>query len=121
VTPPIVIADDSATMLRLIRRALEEDGYEIVTAADGEEALERVREHAPRLLILDAEMPKRDGYDVARTLRDDVVRPYVLMLTAGGRESDRLQAQESGVDEFMTKPFSPSGLRARVRDVLAGS
>lgn len=118
-TPPIVIADDSRTMLRLLERALGEDGHEIVTAEDGDAALERVREHGPRLLIVDAEMPKLDGYAVADALREETNRPYVLMLTAGGRESDRVQARESGVDEFMTKPFSPSGLRARVREILA--
>jgi DNA-binding response OmpR family regulator len=119
VTAPIVIADDSRTMLRLLERALAEDGHEIVTAADGDEALDQVREHAPRLLIVDAEMPKRDGYAVAHALREECGRPYVLMLTAGGRESDRLQAEESGVDEFMTKPFSPSRLRARIREILS--
>jgi DNA-binding response OmpR family regulator len=121
VTAPIVIADDSPTILTLLVIALGRDGFETVTAGDGAEALERIREHRPRLVILDATMPKNDGFEVSRTLRDDpeIEKPYVIMLTAAGRASDRDRAEEAGVDEFMTKPFSPSQLRARVREILA--
>jgi DNA-binding response OmpR family regulator len=116
----LVIADDSSTILAMVVLAVRRDGYEPATANDGTEALEAVREHKPELLIIDAMMPGLSGYEVCKTLRDDAgaPKPYVIMLTAGGRDSDRLHAEEAGVDEFITKPFSPSMLRSRVKDVL---
>jgi CheY-like chemotaxis protein len=117
----ILVADDSDTILSLVVLSLQREGFEPATATNGAEALERIRELRPRLVILDALMPKGDGYEVCRTLRDDpdIEKPYVIMLTAGGRETDREQAEAAGVDEFMTKPFSPSQLRRRVRELLA--
>jgi DNA-binding response OmpR family regulator len=119
--PQIVVADDSDTILSLIVCALERDGFEPATATNGADALARVRELSPRLVILDALMPKGDGYDVCRAIRDDpdLGKPYVIMLTASARESDRKLADDAGVDEFITKPFSPSLLRERVREILA--
>lgn len=116
----IVIADDSATILALVTLAVKKDGYEPATATNGTEALAIIREHRPELVILDALMPGMTGYDVCRALRadGDVPRPHVMMLTAGGRESDKALAEEVGIDEFVTKPFSPSALRARVREIL---
>ena len=116
----LVIADDSSTILAMVELAVRRDGYEPATAVDGIQALEVIREHRPELVIIDAMMPGASGYEVCKSLRDDPdgPRPYVIMLTAGGRDSDREQAEESGVDEFMTKPFSPSGLRARVKEIL---
>jgi DNA-binding response OmpR family regulator len=116
----LVIADDSATILALVTLAVKKDGYEPATATNGTEALEVIRQHRPELVILDATMPGMSGYEVCRALRVDVVapRPQVMMLTAGGRESDKALAAEVGVDEFVTKPFSPSALRARVREIL---
>lgn len=116
----LVVADDSATILALVVLALRKEGYEPATATNGTEALEAIREHRPALVILDAQMPGMTGYDVCRALREDggEPRPHVMMLTAGGRESDKALAAEVGVDEFVTKPFSPSALRARVREIL---
>ena len=116
----LVIADDSSTILAMVELAVRRDGYEPVTAVDGIQALEVIREHRPELVIIDAMMPGASGYEVCKALRDDPdgPRPYVIMLTAGGRDSDREKAEESGVDEFMTKPFSPSALRERVKDIL---
>jgi DNA-binding response OmpR family regulator len=116
----IVIADDSETILALVTLAVKKDGYEPAAAANGEEALQLVREHRPELVILDALMPGLSGYDVCRALREDVEapRPYVIILTAASLEADRTLAAEVGVDEFITKPFSPSALRARVREIL---
>ncbi len=115
-----MVADDSATILALVALALKKAGHEPVTATNGEEALLLVREHRPELVILDALMPGLSGYDVCRALRADVEapRPYVIILTAGNLEADRALAAEVGVDEFITKPFSPSALRARVREIL---
>ena len=116
----IVVADDSRTILALVTLALQRAGFEAVTAADGEQALAAVREHRPELLIVDAVMPGLDGYEVCRALQDDpdLQKPHVIMLTAGGQEADRLRAEEVGVDEFVTKPFSPSDLQERVRRLL---
>jgi DNA-binding response OmpR family regulator len=119
----IVVADDSEMILSLVVLALQREGYDPATATNGAEALARIRELQPQLVILDALMPKGDGYEVCRQLRDDpeIENPYVIMLTAGGRETDRERAEAAGVDEFITKPFSPSQLRARVREILTSS
>ena len=116
----IVVADDSDMILSLVVLALQREGYEPATATNGADALARIREVRPQLVILDALMPNGDGYDVCRAVRDDpdLERPYVIMLTAGARESDRERAEVAGVDEFITKPFSPAELRARVREIL---
>ena len=116
----LVIADDSSTILAMVVLAVRRDGYEPVTAEDGLAALDVIREHRPELVIIDAMMPGATGYEVCKALREDPdgPKPHVIMLTAGGRESDRERADEAGVDEFMTKPFSPSALRARVRAIL---
>ena len=116
----LVIADDSPTILMLVELALKKDGYEPVTATNGNEALEAIREHRPELVIVDAMMPGLSGYDVCRALRADVdaPRPHVMMLSAGAREVDKTLAAEVGIDEFITKPFSPAVLRERVREIL---
>lgn len=118
---PVVVADDDHFILTLLARVLRPEGYDLIEASDGDEALARIRERSPALVILDAMMPKRDGYSVCRELRADpsvAPQPYVIMLTAGGQDADRSLADEVGVDEFITKPFSPSKLRARVRVIL---
>jgi DNA-binding response OmpR family regulator len=116
----LVIADDSPTILALVTIAVKKDGYEPVTATNGTEALEAIREHRPELVIIDALMPGLSGYEVCSALRKEVdaTRPHVMMLTAGVREEDKTLAAEAGVDEFMTKPFSPATLRERVREIL---
>lgn len=119
---PIVIADDSPTILRLLGMALGKAGFEVVSAVDGEEALARIRERLPAIVLLDGEMPRRDGYDVARAVRADPdVRPQprILMLTAGGQPADAERARAAGVDEFLTKPFSPRQLVARLNEIMA--
>jgi CheY-like chemotaxis protein len=120
VTAPVVVADDSRTILDLIVLTLQRGGIEVATALDGAEALERIREVRPRLVILDAMMPNGDGYEVCRALRSDgeLEQPHVIMLTASAREPDRERAEAAGVDEFMTKPFSPRQLRERVQELL---
>jgi CheY-like chemotaxis protein len=120
VSPPVVVADDSPTILELIVLTLQRGGIETATAVDGTQALERIREHAPRVVIIDAMMPNVDGYDACRALRADadLEQPHVIMLTASAREVDRDRAEQAGVDEFMTKPFSPKALRDRVQELL---
>lgn len=116
----LVIADDSETILGLVALSVKKAGYEPVIATNGDEALLLVREHRPELVIIDALMPGLSGYDVCRALREDAEapRPYVILMTAGVADTDRARAAEAGVDEFIAKPFSPSALRARVREIL---
>lgn len=121
-TPPtILVADDEPHLLLLVVVTLRKDGYRIIEAHDGGEALDLARSERPDMIVLDAMMPHLSGFDVCAMLRDDAgidPQPFVLMLTAAGQDGDRARAAEAGVDEFMTKPFSPSKLRTRVREVL---
>lgn len=120
-TPTIVVVDDSRTAVHVLMLALRQEGYDVETAEDGEAGLELIRAVRPRLVFVDAEMPRVNGYELARAVRNDASldpQPYLIMLTAGGQEADRERAEAAGVDEFMTKPFSPSELRARVRELL---
>jgi DNA-binding response OmpR family regulator len=119
----IVIADDSRTAVTVLAFALAREGYEVVTATDGVEALERIRETLPRLVILDGMMPRKDGFTVAAEIRGDSSidpQPHIIMVTAEGRDDDRDRAVGAGVDDFLTKPFSPSQLLQRVRAALPG-
>ncbi len=118
---PIVVVDDSRTAQHVLALALRQEGYDVETADDGEEGLELIRAVRPRLAFVDAEMPRMTGYELARAVRDDASldpQPHLIMLTAGGQEADRERAEAAGVDEFLTKPFSPSQLRALVRELL---
>ena len=117
----LLIADDSASTRRLLSRALELAGFDVALAEDGNQALTRIRELSPQLVVLDAQMPHLDGYEVCRQVRADDgldVQPHIIMLTAGGRETDRQRAEQAGVNEFLTKPFSPSQLVERVAEIL---
>lgn len=119
----IVIADDSRTAVTVLSFALAKEGYEVVTASDGVEALERIRETRPRLVILDGMMPRKDGFTLAAEIRADHAidpQPHIIMVTAEGRDDDCDHAVVAGVDDFLTKPFSPSQLLERVRAALAG-
>lgn len=121
--PTVLVCDDEPHILLLVVMTLRNDGYRLLEANDGEEALELARSEQPDLIVLDASMPRMSGFDVSAAIRADASiepKPFVLMLTAAGQESDRRLAESSGVDEFQTKPFSPSRLRAQVRDILAG-
>jgi two-component system, OmpR family, alkaline phosphatase synthesis response regulator PhoP len=113
----ILVVDDEPEIVRLVRDYLEHGGFAVVTAADGPGALEAVRRRAPDLVILDLGLPGLDGLDVTRKLRRDGLVP-IVMLTARGDESDKLVGLELGADDYLTKPFSPKELVARVRAVL---
>lgn len=119
----IVIADDSRTAVRVLEFALQREGYEVVTATDGAQALDRIREARPRVVILDGMMPEKDGFEVAAEVRGDRSidpQPHIIMVTAEGRDADEDRALAAGVDDFLTKPFSPSQLLELVRQALAG-
>lgn len=119
----ILIVDDEPHLRTLIQQALEEledDGVDLLTAANGEEALETIREERPDLVFLDVMMPKQNGFDVCRTVKKELGlgHIHVILLTAKGQEFDRQRGQEVGADLYMTKPFDPDALLAQARSVL---
>ena len=116
----ILVVDDEPKIVQLARDYLEHAGFGVVTARDGREALQAVRQHHPDLVVLDLGLPELDGLDVTRTLRRDSNLP-IVMLTARDDELDKLLGLELGADDYLTKPFSPRELVARVRAVLRRS
>ena len=121
--PTVLIVDDEQHIRLLIEQALEElesDGVELQTAPDGEVALDVVRNEPPQLVFLDVMMPKVNGFEVCRTIKQDLrlAGTYVVMLTAKGQAYDRQQGLEVGADEYVTKPFDPDELLATARRVL---
>jgi DNA-binding response OmpR family regulator len=119
----VLVAEDSSTVRRLVAARLKADGYEVVEAADGEEALRFAREGVPDLLVLDKVMPKLDGFEVIRALRDDprTSQIPIVMLTERTNEEDVLGGLSLGVEDYMPKPFSPHELSARVKRALLRS
>jgi DNA-binding response OmpR family regulator len=117
-TPPRVLVVDDEPMVRdVLSRYLRREGFEVATAADGEEALARFTEKEPDLVLLDLMLPRVDGYEVFRRLRERAPTP-VIMITARGEETDRIIGLEGGADDYIGKPFSPREVVARVRAVL---
>ena len=113
----ILAVDDEARMVRFIRLNLEHDGFQVVEAYNGTQALEQLRTNLPDLVLLDVMMPDIDGFEVLRMIRETNNIP-VIMLTAKGDEEDRIKGLELGADDYITKPFSPRELVSRVRAVL---
>ncbi len=113
----ILVVDDEPKIVKLARDYLEQGGFRVVTAADGMTALAVARSARPDLVVLDLKLPGKDGLDVCRTLRRESDVP-IIMLTARVEETDRLIGLELGADDYITKPFSPRELVARVRAVL---
>jgi DNA-binding response OmpR family regulator len=119
----VLVADDDADILALVAFRLERSGYEVLLATDGEEALRLAVEESPDLAVLDVMMPKMDGYEVTRRIRDNesTGRLPIILLTARAQQSDVDQGMLAGADDYVKKPFSPQELRARVQAVLEGS
>jgi two-component system, OmpR family, alkaline phosphatase synthesis response regulator PhoP len=113
----VLIVEDEQQIAEIARDYLRHAGFAVITAADGIEALTLARERRPDLVVLDLGLPRLDGVEVARRLRSESSIP-IIMLTARIEESDRLAGLELGADDYMTKPFSPRELVARVRTVL---
>ena len=113
----ILVIDDEPEIVVICRDYLHASGFEVITAADGMQGLAQARQHKPDLVILDLMLPGMDGLDVCRSLRHDGNIP-IIMLTARIEEADRLVGLELGADDYITKPFSPRELVARVRTVL---
>lgn len=119
----ILIVDDEAHIRLLLEQTLEEledEGVELLSASDGEEALEIIQQERPNLVFMDVMLPKRDGFEVCNRVKhllgmEDV---YVVMLTAKGQEYDRQRGKAVGADLYMTKPFDPDKIFAKVIEVL---
>jgi len=119
----ILIVDDEPHIRLLLEQALEEledKGVELLTAENGEQGLETVRRDKPELVFLDVMMPKMNGFDVCRAVKDDPATKgvYIVMLTAKGQEFDRQKGDEVGADLYMTKPFDPDEIVAKAFEVL---
>jgi DNA-binding response OmpR family regulator len=120
VTRPILVVDDDAKIVRLVRTYLERDGFTVVTAADGPAALEAIQRDAPALVVLDLMLPELDGRAVIRAVRRDEASAStpILVLSARGSTIDRIAGLEDGADDYLPKPFSPGELVVRVKAIL---
>jgi len=116
----ILIVDDEAGIRELVGTYLRNEGFEVIEASDGDEALERLERLTPTLVVLDLRLPTIDGFDVLREMRRSTNVP-VIVLSARSEEGDKLVGLELGADDYLTKPFSPRELVARVRAVLRRS
>jgi two-component system, OmpR family, alkaline phosphatase synthesis response regulator PhoP len=119
----ILIVDDEPHLRTLIQQSLEEledEGVDLFTASNGEEALETILEEKPNLVFLDVMMPKKNGFDVCNTVKNELglSQIHIVLLTAKGQEFDRQRGLEVGADLYMTKPFDPDALIAQARTVL---
>jgi len=119
----ILIVDDEPHLRTLIQQTLEEledEGVDLITATNGEEALESIQQEQPNLVFLDVMMPKKNGFDVCNTVKNELglKNVHIVLLTAKGQEFDRHRGQEVGADMYMTKPFDPDALVAKARSVL---
>jgi DNA-binding response OmpR family regulator len=120
VRPLVLVADDDPDILALVRFRLERDGYEVLSAPDGETALDLARARPPDLAVLDVMMPRLDGYEVTRRLREHgpTTTIPIILLTARVQEPDLERGFEAGADDYVTKPFSPQALGERVQAAL---
>ena len=116
----ILVVDDEVYILHILDFILGAENYDVVTATNGEQALQKVREEKPDLVILDIMMPRLDGYETCRMIKNDPATKNipVILLTAKGREVDQKLGREVGANDYMTKPFSPSKLIERVQAIL---
>lgn len=119
----ILVVDDDRQIARLVQSYLQQSGFTVLTAYDGEEALHAMRREKPDLVVLDLNLPKRDGLDVTRIVRSDeaLAAIPILMLTARVEDVDKLIGLELGADDYLTKPFNPPEVVARVKAILRRS
>ncbi len=117
---PILVVDDDAKIVRLVRTYLEREGYAVVTAADGPAALDAIETHQPALVVLDLMLPELDGRAVIRAVRrdDEAAATPIIVLSARGSTIDRIAGLEEGADDYLPKPFSPAELVLRVKSIL---
>ena len=116
----ILICDDEPHILEAVAFVARRQGYEVLTAENGEEALRVAREEKPGLVFLDLNMPVKSGYQVCEEIKSDaeLSNTYIIMLTAKGQEADRRRGEAAGADEYITKPFSPRKLGQRMTEIL---
>jgi two-component system, OmpR family, alkaline phosphatase synthesis response regulator PhoP len=119
----ILIVDDEPHLRMLIQQTLEDledEGVELLTATNGEEAIETIREEQPNLVFLDVMMPKKNGFDVCEAVKKEMglTGVHIILLTAKGQEFDKQRGLDAGADLYMTKPFDPDELLAKARGVL---
>jgi DNA-binding response OmpR family regulator len=114
----ILVIEDDLAILRGVRDNLAYDGYEVLTATDGEAGYRLMREETPDLVILDLMLPRMNGYELCRRVRDEGMTTPILMLTARSEEMDRVLGLDLGADDYVTKPFSVPELLARIRAIL---
>lgn len=113
----VLIVDDEARMRRFMQMNLDLEGYRVIEASNGLEAIDRVREDLPDLVLMDVMMPEVDGFEALRIIRETSTVP-VIMLTVRDDESDKVKGLELGADDYVTKPFSPRELASRIKAVL---
>lgn len=119
----VLIVDDELHIRLLLQQTLEEledEGVRLLTADNGEKALEKIREEKPKLVFLDVMMPKMNGFDVCKIVKNDLGMKdvYIVMLTAKGQEFDKRKGREVGADIYITKPFNPDEIVKKAREVL---
>jgi two-component system alkaline phosphatase synthesis response regulator PhoP len=114
----ILLVDDEPNIIELAQLYLEREGFQVISAVDGNEALQAVEQHQPALMVLDLMLPEVDGLEVCRTLRGKKDPVAILMLTARDEDIDKILGLELGADDYLTKPFNPRELVARVKAVL---
>ena len=116
----ILVVDDDKKIVRLLRAYLEQAGFEVLVAYDGETALHAIRREQPDLVVLDIMLPHRDGREITRLVRGDpaLAATPIVMLTARVEDTDKIVGLELGADDYVTKPFNPQVVVARVRAVL---
>jgi two-component system alkaline phosphatase synthesis response regulator PhoP len=117
----LLLVDDEPNIIELAQVYLEREGFRIITAADGKEALESIEKHRPALVVLDLMLPEIDGLEVCRTLRKKEDPVLIIMLTARDEDIDKILGLELGADDYLTKPFNPRELVARVKAILRRS
>jgi two-component system alkaline phosphatase synthesis response regulator PhoP len=117
----VLVIDDEPYILRALTYLLNREGYVVETASNGEEGLERARALKPAVVFLDIMMPKLNGHQVCEQIRQDpaLVGTYIIMLSAKGQQADRDQGLSGGANEYLTKPFSPREVSARLRDIFS--
>lgn len=121
--PLILLVDDEPSIRETVSFILEMEGYQVVTAENGDEALEQIRRLQPPVVLLDAMMPRRDGFDVCRTVKSDptLAATKIVMLTALGQKTDQERAMEAGADFYVTKPFDEEDLLALLARLTGAS
>jgi len=116
----ILVVDDEPNVIKSLTFVLRKEGYDVSSAANGEDAMTKIRESKPNLMFLDVMMPKKNGYEVCQEVKSNSTLSdiHIIMLTAKGQEADREKGLNAGADEFMTKPFSPMVVVDKVKELL---